>query len=80
MITLNKTPGMSMGTEQGTPLPKIVSDRRRLVGHHEGLRMNDMITLHSALVCLSLQGFTAHLSHCDGTPGQGCINCGGSTF
>jgi hypothetical protein len=79
MITLNKTPGMSMGTEQGTPLPKIVG-HRRLVGHREGLRANDMITLHSAFVCLSLQGFTAHLSHCDGTPGQGCINCGGHTF
>lgn len=49
-ITLDKTPGMGTGTEQGTPTPRMV--RRPgypLVGHRRGLRSNDLVTLASAL-------------------------------
>lgn len=80
MITLSKTPGMGTGTEQGTPMPKITPVGFKLHGHREGLRMNDLTTLHSALVCTSLNGGTAHQSGCDGIPNQGCWRCEGRTF
>lgn len=51
-----------------------------LVGHRTGLQANSLTTLHSAFVILSLSGGTAHLSHCDGIPGQGCVWCEGRTF
>lgn len=61
MITLNKTPGMGMGTEQGTPLPKITPRPwYPLVGHREGLRANDLVTLASAFWILGNEGGTAH--------------------
>ena len=81
MISLSKTPGMSMGTEQGTPAPKITPRPwYPLVGHREGLRMNNPVTLASAIFILSLEGGTAHQSGCDGIPNQGCWLCEGRTF
>ncbi len=68
MITLNKTPGMGTGTEQGTPAPKITPrPSYPLVGHRKGLRMNDLVTLASAIFILSLEGGTAH-EGCGWTP------------
>jgi hypothetical protein len=38
-----------------------------LVGHREGLRMNDPITLHSAFVVISYHGGTVHQTPIPGT-------------
>ena len=38
-----------------------------IMGHREGLRMNDLVTLHSAFVILGYHGGTAHVSEIPGT-------------
>lgn len=38
-----------------------------LAGHREGLRANDLVTLHSAFVILAFHGGTAHMSETPGT-------------
>jgi hypothetical protein len=38
-----------------------------IMGHREGLRMNDLITLHSAFVIIGYHGGTAHVSEIPGT-------------
>lgn len=39
----------------------------KLDGHREGLRANDLITLHSAFVIMAYHGGTAHVSEIPGT-------------
>lgn len=53
MITLDKITGMGMGTETPTPTPTLGTT---LPGHVEGLRANDLVTLHSAIVCNAVAG------------------------
>jgi hypothetical protein len=38
-----------------------------IMGHREGLRMNDLVTLASAFSILALEGGTAHMSEIPGT-------------
>jgi hypothetical protein len=46
-----------------------------LAGHREGLRANDLVTLHSAFVIMAMEGGTAHLVAPIHTPDP-CEACG----
>lgn len=63
-LTLAKIPGMGTGTEHAPTTPRTTTRRPwyPLVGHRQGLRANDLVTLASALWVLALEGGTAHLS------------------
>lgn len=66
----NSIPELATPTESGLAYRRSQSPRRPwypLVGHREGLRRNDMITLHSALFILALEGGTVHQAPIPGT-------------
>lgn len=48
-----------------TPTPRTTTRRPwyPLVGHRQGLRSNDLVTLASALWILALEGGTAHIGY-----------------
>jgi hypothetical protein len=65
-------PGLQLASANADfALAKRHANRRQpwypLAGHREGLRANDMISLHSAFVILSYHGGTAHQAPQPGT-------------
>jgi hypothetical protein len=75
MVTLSKVGTEATMDVMGLAYPPVTRTVRRpwypLVGHRDGLRRNDMITLASALFILALEGGTAYMST-DLVVNQGC--------
>lgn len=61
MTTLKQGQSINLSTGQVTQSPTRLP-AYPLMGHREGLRMNDLVTLASAFWIISIEGGTAHSS------------------